>query len=78
MTKTSIPSIDREEWKKMITGEVVHNYRNFVLQLQLSQARKDVSTGKISLDEAVSKIHELCSKYAPSVKNDFMQIFKTW
>ena len=62
----------------MITGEITHQYGNFVLQLMLAQARKDILKNRMSIDEAVDRIHDLCSKYAIAVKNDVIEIFKTW
>jgi hypothetical protein len=78
MDSFQIPPKEREEWRKMITGEISHQYSNFVLQLLLSQARKDIMKKRMSMDEAVDKIYDLCSKYAFAVKNDVIEIFKTW
>ncbi|MEA2042324.1 MAG: hypothetical protein U9N85_07205 [Bacteroidota bacterium] len=75
---TTIPEKSRAEWKKIITGEIEHNYRNYVLQTKIHQMRKDVSKNKISIDNAIDDLYELCFKYALAVQIDFRQIFKTW
>jgi len=73
-----VPPIDRPEWKKMITGEIEHSYKNYVLQLQSSNLRKKVEKDEISINEAVEEMHALCTKYYMAVRNDFIEIFKTW
>ncbi len=78
MNNSQIPSKTRGEWAKMITGEITHQYRNFVLQMQISQARKDVQLGIISIDDAIEKIYSLCAKYKLAVRADLLTIFKTW
>ena len=74
----TIPEKNRAEWKKIITGEIEHKYKNYVLQTKIHQLRKDISYKKISIDDAINDLYELCSKYALAVRNDFKQIFKTW
>ncbi len=75
---TAIPEKNRTEWKKIITGEIEHNYKNYVLQTKIHQIRKDISNGRISMDNAIDDLYELCFKYALAVQIDFKQIFKTW
>ena len=74
----TIPPKNRAEWKQIITGEIEHKYKNYVLQTKIHQLRKDISSQKISIDNAVDNLYELCSKYALAVRNDLSQIFKTW
>lgn len=78
MDKLSIPPKQREEWRKMITGEITHKYSNFALQMSLSQVKKDLAEKKIEMNAAVDKIYDLCAKYALACQIDFKQIFKTW
>ena len=76
--KITIPSINREEWGKMITGKIKHQYQNYVLQIQLNSLKRQVSNQEISLKEAIKQIYDLSLKYALAVQSDFKQIFKAW
>ncbi len=78
MSNQLIPPKSREEWQKMINGEIQHKYRNFALQMKLTQIRREVSENKMTMDEAVDSIYQLCAKYAAAVKGDFKQIFISW
>ncbi len=78
MNNLTIPSKERVEWKHIVTGVIQHDYRNYVLQMKIHQAQKDVASKKISTDEAVGQLYDLCSKYAFAVQYDFKTIFKTW
>jgi len=73
-----IPEKSRMEWKMMVKAEVVHTYKNFVLQLQLHQIQKDVKTNKTTVLQAVDIIYNLCLKYALAVQEDLKVIFKNW
>jgi len=74
----TIPEKNRSEWKKMITGEIEHKYKNYVLQIKIHQIRKDINRGKKTIEDAIDELYELCSKYALAVQSDFRQIFKEW
>ncbi len=78
MSKASIPPIDRNEWYGLIKGEITHQFRNYVLQLHVHQAQKDVASGAVTEQSAVSNIYNLCEKYSIAVQHDLRQIFKTW
>ncbi|NIK72763.1 hypothetical protein FHS56_000249 [Thermonema lapsum] len=77
-SKRSIPPKEREEWKKMITGEIEHNYRNFVLKLMLTQLRREVAFGMTTMPEAIDRLYQLCEKYSLAVQPDCKEIFKSW
>jgi hypothetical protein len=78
MKDVTIPPKDRQEWKQIVIGEIDHKYRNYVLQMKAHQANKDVASNKLSVDEAVSELYDICDKYAMAVQIDFKDIFKTW
>lgn len=78
MEKHTIPPKDRDEWKQIVTGGLEHRYNNFVLQMKVHQANKDVASGNVSADEAVESLYEICIKYTLAVQNDLKTIFKTW
>ncbi|OQX98251.1 MAG: hypothetical protein B6I24_05770 [Bacteroidetes bacterium 4572_128] len=73
-----IPDKNRPEWKKMISGEIAHNYKNYVLQMQTTQMRRYIKNKKLTYDEAVNKLYILSYKYSRAVKSDLEQIFKIW
>ena len=74
----TIPAKNRAEWKQIIIGEIEHSYKNYVLQTKIHQLRKDVNTKRVTVDDAINELYELCSKYSLAVQTDFKQIFKTW
>lgn len=74
----TIPPKDRAEWRKIITGEIEHEYKNYVLQAKIHQMRKDLSYKKITINHATDELYELCLKYALAVQLDCKQIFKNW
>ena len=78
MSKNSIPPKNRPEWRKMVRGEIEHNFKNYVLQIHLHQLTQDIESGRISEENAIEQIYNLCKKYKLVVKDDFTQIFKTW
>jgi len=78
MEKVSVPDKDRPEWRMMISGEIQHSYKNYVLQTKIHQLRKEIEQGRIDVVKAIDDLYSLCSKYALAVQRDFKQIFITW
>jgi len=78
MAEVTIPAKNRPEWKQIVSGELQHKYSNFVLQMKVHQASKDVSSGKVSADNAINEIYDICLKYSLAVQTDCKSIFKTW
>jgi len=74
----SIPPKERPEWAKLVTGELHHEFSNYVLQMKIYQMRKDIAANKINLDTAVDTLYNLCAKYALAVQPDCKTIFKSW
>lgn len=74
----TIPPKSRPEWAKVITGELNHEFKNYVLQMKIYQMRKDIAAGKIQTETAVDTLYNLCTKYALAVQPDCKTIFKTW
>lgn len=77
MTVT-IPDKTRPEWGKMISGQENYKYTNYVLQTHISQMQNLIDQQKITQNEAIDRVYDLCKKYALAVQTDFKQIFKTW
>lgn len=71
-----IPEIDHPIWEKIITGEIKHDFTNYVLQLQVYKTQYDLKLKKISLNQAISNIHGICKKYSRAVQKDINSILK--
>ena len=78
MSNLTIPPKSRMEWNQMVTGVVRHSYTNYVLQMKVHQASKDVAANKITASAAVDALYDICSKYALAVQVDLKAIFKNW
>ncbi|MBR6176520.1 MAG: hypothetical protein IKQ70_01390 [Bacteroidales bacterium] len=75
---TLVPPRDRPEWRQLITGEIQHEFRNYVLQLRIYQIRKDIESGRSTLEPSLDSLYELCMKYQLAVAADCKEIFKSW
>ncbi|MBQ9469396.1 MAG: hypothetical protein IJU72_00415 [Bacteroidales bacterium] len=78
MSEPTIPPKNRPEWAKLVSGEIDHEFQNYVLQLRIYQLRKDIAAGKLTIQKAVDDLFLLCSKYMLAVQPDCKKIFKTW
>ena len=78
MANVTIPPKSRAEWSRLISGEIDHKFKNYVLQIRIYQMRKDISMGRLTLEAAVTQLYELCCKYTLAVQADCKDIFKTW
>ncbi len=69
------PDPNREEWRKIVNGEIKHIFKNYVLQLKSYQISNEIK--KKTKDEAqgILELQELCRKYALAVYEDFKIIF---
>jgi hypothetical protein len=74
----SIPPITRKEWQQLLNGEINHTFNNYVIQMRVYQAQKEIKEGKISNTTALNDLHALCTKYSLTCQDDFVSIFKTW
>jgi len=74
----TVPVIERPEWRKLVRGEISHNFQNYVLQMKVHQTVQQVKDAKLTELQAISDLHNLCNKYALAVQNDLKSIFKDW
>ena len=72
-----IPEIKRQEWKDLITNKINPELSSFSLKMKINSVRLYVSTGKMSLDEAVKDLYALCVKYEKIYADDLDKVFKT-
>lgn len=78
MESPTIPPKNRLEWKKLLSGDIQHKFKNFVLQLRVYQMQKDISMGRLEEYKALDELYLLCQKYALVVQEDMRSIFKSW
>lgn len=78
MATVNLPQKSRVEWSMLISGEIDHKFKNYVLQIKIYQMRKDISMGRLTLSGAVDQLYELCTKYSLAVQADCKEIFKQW
>ncbi len=76
--KITIPPKYRKEWMELVTTQIDHKFKNFVLQMKSEQYRKSIAAGKMTHRQAIDELYDLCEKYAVAVQNDFRIIFKEW
>jgi len=78
MEPGTVPPKHRREWAELLTDDVERTFSNFVLQMKVHQACKEVKSGTVSLREAIESLHGICQKYSVAVHDDMKKIFKTW
>lgn len=71
----NIPEKTRKEWNELLTGKINVKLENFVLQMQIDQTKLAIQNSNMKLDEGITKIYNLCIKYALAVRNDMNTIF---
>ena len=71
-----VPPKNDPQWRALIKGELNIEFKNFILQLRVTQAQKDVQKDNMEIDQAIEEIHELCEKYLIVVQDDLKSIFK--
>lgn len=59
-----IPPKERKEWRDLLTGQINVPLKNFFFQMKITQAKKQVKKAKVTVDDAVDEIYELCVKFS--------------
>ncbi len=72
-----IPSKDRPEWRKIVTGELHFEFQSFALQMKINQIKRFIEFGSISVDDGVDELYRLCKKYSVATGNDIKKVFST-
>jgi len=78
MSEINIPPKTRPEWCGMINGKIEYQFTNYVLQIHIHKARKDVLSKKITMNTAVDNLYQLCTKYSLAVVSDLKAVFGKW
>lgn len=73
----NIPSINRKEWKNLLTKDFDVTLQNYFFQMKVTQARKQIQKGRVSVDSAVKDLHALCDKFstAKNMTEDLTSVF---
>ncbi len=73
----TLPSKHRREWADLLIGSHEIKLTNFILQMKVTNARKKIKEGSLSLSDAIDEIYDLCEKYQKAIgmENDIRQIF---
>ena len=73
----NIPDIHKKEWRELVTGQLNVFLKNFFFQMKVTQTIKLVKTGKLSVDEAIQDMYNLCVKFskAKNMAEDLKAIF---
>jgi hypothetical protein len=59
----NIPSIDRKEWRELVTGRIDVILKYSFFQLKVNQTVNLVKRNKLSIEKAVEEMHDLCSNF---------------
>ncbi len=73
----TIPPKHRHEWADLLIGPKELKLSNFILQMKVTNARKKIKEGSLSLSQAIDEIYDLCEKYQKAIgmADDIRQIF---
>lgn len=74
----TIPPKNRPEWRLLVTGRIQVEFKNYVLQMKVEQAKQNIKNGNITAEKAIEELHSLCEKFALAVQIDCKNIFKQW
>ncbi len=74
-----IPPKERKEWRDLLTGQINVPLKNFFFQMKITQAKKQVEKAKVTVEDAVDEIYELCVKFSKAkyMDVDIQNIFGT-
>lgn len=78
MEKLTIPPKSRGEWMQLIRGERQHSFQNLSLQIKLNVGRFELEAGRLSEEELLDEMYELCEKFSVASQKDLRLIFKHW
>ena len=71
-----LPDKERPEWGRIITGDLMHNYSNYVLQVTVFKLQKDYKLKLKTKQQAIDKLYDICKKYYAITRKDINIIFK--
>ena len=69
-------SKDRKEWRDLLSSNKDLSLTCFPFQMKISSLRRSLSSGSISMEDAVDELWKMCKKYQRAVKSDLAIIFE--
>ena len=72
----TIPPIEREEWKKIISGEM--RFAAFAPRLMVDRLKRRIEKEELSLEGGVKEMFLFFQKYNKAYNKDLKLIFKSW
>ena len=72
-----IPEITKSEWVDIITEKINPELSSFSLKMKINSVRTYYKSGRMTLNEAVQDLYELCCKYERIYADDMKKIFNT-
>ena len=70
-----LPDKGKPEWGKIITGEIKHNYSNYILQVTVFKLQKDYKLKLKTKEDAINRLYDICNKYQAITIKDINIIF---
>ncbi len=72
-----IPEITKSEWGDIILEKINPELSSFSLKMKINSVRTYFKSGRMTLNEAVQDLHELCVKYEKIYADDLKKIFNS-
>ena len=72
-----IPEITKSEWVDIIHEKINPELSSFSLKMKINSVRQHYKSGRMTLNEAVQDLYELCVKYEKIYTEDLKKIFNT-
>lgn len=71
-----IPSVKRKEWHDLVVGSIKPKILSHSLRLKIYKYQKEIKAGRITIEQAVDRLHKECRDHYKLYKNDLYQIFR--
>ena len=71
-----LPSIENEEWLKIVTGSVNPQIHSHLLKIKIATLKQKVKRKMITPEEAVRELYGDCVRHQDIYQKDLHQIFK--
>lgn len=72
----TLPPIEREEWKKILSGKI--RFTSFAPRLMVDRLKKRIEKGEISVENGIDEMMLFFKKYNKAYQKDLKLIFKSW
>lgn len=72
-----IPSIDRKEWRELVTGTYNTVIVSHSLKIRGNDICRKIKGGKTSIEEGINELYIYCLTHHELFKTDLYKIFKS-